>query len=59
MDPEAALKAIRWWVEHSRDRSGELPEWAEQFDSLDEWLRHGGFLPKSWARPPLVLKKED
>lgn len=58
MDPNEALVKLRAMVhaEHAID-SQWTPEyanqrcalWAEQFESLDDWLSKSGFLPTDWA----------
>lgn len=59
MDPNetlAQLRNYRWRVQMALD-VGTTPDdleelaraLAERVDALDEWLRHGGFLPDAWA----------
>lgn len=58
MDPSEALVKLRAMV-HAEHAIGSqwTPEyanqrcalWAEQFESLDDWLSKGGFLPPDWA----------
>ncbi len=55
MDPNEALKQIRAIVTESA-RTGDLPDsdqvetLLERVEALDNWLSHGGFLPKAWER---------
>jgi hypothetical protein len=55
MDPNALLERLREiaavpWIEQSADHDALLVEFVEGFQSLDEWIRKGGFLPSSWGR---------
>ncbi len=52
MDPNATLSAIRNVILHQgaaeSDSISMLKDIAEAFESLDEWLCAGGFLPAEW-----------
>jgi len=49
----------QWSPEYANQRCA---LWAEQFESLDDWLSKGGFLPPDWApddaKDALVLYRE-
>lgn len=45
MDPNVTLNRLR---ELADDND---VEWANLFESLDDWLSKGGFLPSEWIRP--------
>ena len=47
MDPNETLKRIRGFINDGDSADVEL---IEAFEALDNWLCHGGFLPKDWAR---------
>lgn len=55
MDPNAALRDVRYLVEALLDEGPEDPEstagidLARLIESLDIWFSSGGFLPKNWA----------
>ena len=55
MDPDAALQNIREYVDELRDATNpeDLADAAvnvcEAFDTLDNWLKVGGFLPREWT----------
>jgi hypothetical protein len=59
MDPEKTLSTAReaaWELLHALDQGTPFdPEAAETlataFDSLDQWLSRGGFLPRPWRKP--------
>jgi len=46
MDPDATLKDLRECLEEPEDF--EIAK--ELFQSLDQWLSTGGFLPKDWVK---------
>lgn len=58
MDPDSNLteqleiaKDILGAVDHGGDiDEDDVARLAELIESLDEWIRRGGFLPKRWAR---------
>jgi hypothetical protein len=61
MDPDKALAELRELLEmlSGRDGHGKLSEddviamingVVEHFDGLDQWLSHGGALPRAWSR---------
>jgi len=56
MDPNEALAAIRTLVAVLRDDKvdadmlqAHAEAIADNFEALDEWLSHEGFLPAAWA----------
>ncbi len=51
MDPDVALAELKRLLETKPDLSQEelLNSVREQFQELDGWLAHGGFLPTSWS----------
>ena len=54
MDPDACLEEIRLLISQSETASPTVAaqnyaELAEKITSIDEWLKIGGHLPKSWA----------
>lgn len=54
MDPNKTLQMIRERVYAILNSNGVASDdayfLAEDFDSLDEWLAKGGFLPDRWQR---------
>jgi hypothetical protein len=55
MDPDTALALLRAYVAlcldadaNNRPRPFAEAMFPEQFDALDKWLSHGGFLPQAW-----------
>lgn len=51
MDPNAALTALRELLaDHYHHGTTDLGLLVERFESLDEWLSNGGFLPEAWQR---------
>lgn len=57
MDPDEALKELRelaYAITLTDGKPGEAirigQELAEKFESLDDWIVKGGFLPKDWKR---------
>ncbi len=50
MDPNATLDRLRELVMEYRDHGAieTAEELADDFDSLDQWLSRGGFLPRDW-----------
>jgi len=57
MDPDAALtearKALQLYLRRYSDKGTGLYEadnLANAFEALDDWLSHGGFLPKAWEK---------
>lgn len=54
MDPNVCLTNLRGLVTAILDNADEstselLLELCESFDSLDGWIRNGGFLPTDWS----------
>ncbi len=54
MDPDACLAEIRRLVTQSHEAGpdfGRTEAWrlAELIESLDDWIRGGGFLPRAWS----------
>jgi len=54
MDPNEALEGMRTLVAQVHNDEVAEPQvhnvaMAEQFEALDEWLSHEGFLPAAWA----------
>ncbi len=51
MDPNATLARLReisqWWNEGDADAS-DLETAVELFETLDEWLSKGGYVPNDW-----------
>lgn len=43
MDPNVTLSRLRELADNND------VEWANLFESLDDWLSKGGFLPEAWA----------
>ena len=64
MDPNATLKIARAAVEQINAETDlgdacdysrvslSVPELAEAFEALDQWLSKGGFLPAAWRENP-------
>jgi hypothetical protein len=58
MDPNEALRKLRKLAKQLLDEgnAGDAAElgldMAEQFQSLDEWMSKGGFVPTDWRRAP-------
>lgn len=56
MDPNETLKAIRKLLSIQLGDNGrplsfdETDRLCNLFDSLDTWLKRGGFLPKQWQK---------
>ena len=56
MDPNAALKRLRVLATLASEEKSDswrvayLFDFVEQFESLDEWLSRGGFLPDDWRK---------
>lgn len=51
MDIEAALieaRALTHRLLNEEGDEGDAGRLAELFEAIDEWLKSGGFLPKSW-----------
>ena len=50
MDPNETLKKIRELIPQVRSSESTAPgdDLAEAVEALDDWLSHGGFLPKDW-----------
>lgn len=55
MDPNTTLQALRVAVKLMDDAPNQFAEAtigrqiAEHFESLDRWIRNGGFLPADWV----------
>lgn len=58
MDPNIALDKLREYAAEclceDTGATGEALQFAEAFETLDQWLSNGGFLPSEWqdARKP-------
>lgn len=57
MDPDANIRELREIAEKvygeqisASEAPYALDRMAELFTSLDEWIKHGGFLPNGWER---------
>lgn len=55
MDPDAALRELRGFFENIEGYEEDVPvstlmDYAGEFLGLDDWLTHGGKLPKDWQR---------
>jgi hypothetical protein len=57
MDPDAVLEkgreALRLYLRRFYNKGTGLSEandLADAFESLDDWLSRGGFLPKAWQK---------
>lgn len=50
MDPDETLRQLRdLFGEHDKDPTlSELRDAMDLFESLDDWLSRGGFLPSAW-----------
>lgn len=55
MDPDEALKKVRealvLYSRRYKDKGtglSEADDLADAFESLDDWVSRGGFLPKDW-----------
>jgi len=62
MDPNAALREIRWalsdWRDGIKDEAN-FDRLAEHVEALDEWLTKGGFLPGAWESAPRRVSGRD
>lgn len=53
MDPNACLNTLRAMVAYQLNgpfEGGKAYEMAEAFDTLDLWIKNGGFLPTDWQK---------
>ena len=50
MDPDATLTELRELYNDYQDGISGEARVMELFDSLDNWLMDGGYLPRAWRR---------